>query len=325
MPFRAISFSAIGIAFLMCGPLPAAAQTAPAVVVGLFGLSGGNLNPSGVETVLQTFPASYIDGSVTSATFGWSNSPCPAAVKIKFFRPFSRGTPTLGFTFLTERGPFDVTEPLAGDTFNGAPRATQTVALDPPVPLQAGDIIAVANLTDCGGPTLYAEIPLPVPLPPLPPYALSYAGDVSTTVLQSAGRVEKNVSVIAIGPASSIVLLNRFQITLLATDPRNGRRTAGAPVGLSGTYLTNTASGYFSLPDFTGDPTFPEVIVKMVDATGAPGLGGDFWFFHAPLTDVQYTITVTDLTTRAVRTYTNASASPGQLCGGVDTSAFPGP
>jgi len=85
-----------------------------------------------------------------------------------------------------------------------------------------------------------------------------------------------------------------------------------------------SSAGFFSLPDFTGDPTFPEVTVKMVDATGSPALGGDFWFFHAPLTDVQYTLTVEDRTTGAVKTYSNGSSSSGQLCGGVDTSAFPG-
>ena len=83
-----------------------------------------------------------------------------------------------------------------------------------------------------------------------------------------------------------------------------------------------TSAGYFSLPDFTGDSTFPEVMVKMVDATGAPDVGGDFWFFQAPLTDVSYSITVTDQRIGAVRTYTSSSASPGQLCGGVDTNAF---
>ena len=63
----------------------------------------------------------------------------------------------------------------------------------------------------------------------------------------------------------------------------------------------------------------------VIAATGSPALGGDFWFFHAPLTDLQYTITVTDSRFRTVRTYTSTSGSPGQLCGGVDTSAFPGP
>jgi hypothetical protein len=102
-------------------------------------------------------------------------------------------------------------------------------------------------------------------------------------------------------------------------NPRNGAVTFGVPNPLG------DSAGYFSLPDFTGDPTFPEIMVKMVDATGSPALGGDFWFFHSPLTDVQYTLTVTDQATLAVRTYTNTSGSPGQLCGAADTSAFPGP
>jgi hypothetical protein len=116
-----------------------------------------------------------------------------------------------------------------------------------------------------------------------------------------------------------VLVGGRFQITLRAIDPRTGRIAVGVP-----NPLTDWA-GFFSLPDFTGQPTFPEVMIKMVNATGTPALGGDFWFFHAPLTDVQYTLTVTDETTGAVRTYTNTSGGPGQLCGGVDTSAFPGP
>jgi hypothetical protein len=82
--------------------------------------------------------------------------------------------------------------------------------------------------------------------------------------------------------------------------------------------------GYFSLPAFTGDPAFPEVVLKMADATGAPApFGGSFWVFHAPLTDVGYTLTITDQMRGTVRVYTNTPSSPGQLCGGVDTSAFP--
>lgn len=45
-------------------------------------------------------------------------------------------------------------------------------------------------------------------------------------------------------------------------------------------------------------------------------------FFRSPLTDVTYTLTVRDQFTGATRAYTNGPGSPGQLCGGVDTSAF---
>ncbi len=73
--------------------------------------------------------------------------------------------------------------------------------------------------------------------------------------------------------------------------------------------------GIFSLPGFTGDPQFPEVVVKMVDARS---FTGKFWFFHTGLTSLDYTLTVTDSETGAVRTY----ESPGPFCGGADTSAF---
>ena len=105
---------------------------------------------------------------------------------------------------------------------------------------------------------------------------------------------------------------------MTAVNPRTGSTAVGTPNSLG------DSAGYFSLPAFTGDSTFPEVTVKMVDATGAPALGEGFWFFHAPLTDVQYRITVKDRRTGAMKTYSNSSASPGQLCGGADTSAFPG-
>jgi hypothetical protein len=60
----------------------------------------------------------------------------------------------------------------------------------------------------------------------------------------------------------------------------------------------------------------------MVDATTAPPpFGGAFWFFHSSLTDVTYTLTVTDHQTGRVRTYSSAG-SPA-FCGGADTNAFP--
>ncbi len=59
----------------------------------------------------------------------------------------------------------------------------------------------------------------------------------------------------------------------------------------------------------------PEVVVKMVDFSS---INGKFWFFHTGLTGFDYTLTVTDTTTGAVRTY----ESPAPFCGGADTEAF---
>ena len=60
-----------------------------------------------------------------------------------------------------------------------------------------------------------------------------------------------------------------------------------------------------------------EVIVRLVDARPfAPR----FDVYYGGLTDVEYTVTVTDTVTGATRTYQN---SPGQVGGGVDRASFP--
>lgn len=103
----------------------------------------GNLPPNPNFGFTQT-PITAIDlsnpasqaATLTSASFTWSAIACPAAAKIKFFRP----TPSASFALLAERGPFDVTS------------LTSFVFLSPPVEVQAGDLIAITRLTSCGSP-----------------------------------------------------------------------------------------------------------------------------------------------------------------------------
>ena len=59
-----------------------------------------------------------------------------------------------------------------------------------------------------------------------------------------------------------------------------------------------------------------EVIAKLLDGRG---LNGKFWFFYGALSSVEYTLTVTDTVTGAVKTYTNPS---GTLASVADTGAF---
>ena len=59
-----------------------------------------------------------------------------------------------------------------------------------------------------------------------------------------------------------------------------------------------------------------EVIVKVLDGRS---VNGHFWVFYGALSNVEYTITVTDTETGAVRTYFNPQ---GQLASVADTSAF---
>jgi hypothetical protein len=58
----------------------------------------------------------------------------------------------------------------------------------------------------------------------------------------------------------------------------------------------------------------------MVDGTALPG--GYFWVFHTGLTDLAYTLTVTDAVTGAVRTYSGGATDGTRLCGSADTAAF---
>jgi hypothetical protein len=102
-------------------------------------------------------------------------------------------------------------------------------------------------------------------------------------------------------------------VSLSATDPRTGAVGPGRAIPRGDRF------GYFSLPSFTGDATFPEVFVKLLDART---LGGFFWTFHTGLTDLQYTMTVADTATGAVRVYRNDRTDPSRLCGGADTAAF---
>ncbi len=49
------------------------------------------------------------------------------------------------------------------------------------------------------------------------------------------------------------------------------------------------------------------------------GVNGRFWVFYGALSDVEYTITVTDTETGESRSYYNP---PGEICGGADVEAF---
>jgi len=87
-----------------------------------------------------------------------------------------------------------------------------------------------------------------------------------------------------------------------------GERGEGHPVALSGD------TGYFW---FFG-PENVELVVKVID--GRP-LNGRFWVFYGALSNVRYTLTVTDTVTGAVNAYVNPQ---GQLASVADTSAFLG-
>lgn len=101
-----------------------------------------------------------------------------------------------------------------------------------------------------------------------------------------------------------------FRVTVNARDQRTGRSALGLAIP------QNDLFGYFSLPELTGDPSNPEIFVKIIDGRA---VNGKYWVFYAGLTDVEYTLTVLEEATGQIRTYEKQA---GSACGGFDTTAF---
>ncbi len=76
--------------------------------------------------------------------------------------------------------------------------------------------------------------------------------------------------------------------------------------------LTTGKTGFF----WYFSPSNVELAVKMLDGRG---VNGSFWFLYGGLSDVEYTITVTDTLTDSVATYRNEA---GSICGEIDIDAF---
>jgi photosystem II stability/assembly factor-like uncharacterized protein len=142
---------------------------------------------------------------------------------------------------------------------------------------------------------------------------------VTSLAIDSAGRVLHagtnggGVFELALPAADTLALRtgHPFDVRVSATDQRTGRVAPGLPIP------ENDAFGFFSLPGLTGDPGNPEVFVKVLDGTA---FNGEFWVFYSGLTDLEYTLTVTERATGKVKTYVKPA---GSAAGGFDTSAFP--
>lgn len=138
---------------------------------------------------------------------------------------------------------------------------------------------------------------------------------VRITARNSAGESAPSNTVQATVPTATTPTIlslgaNRFRLTLEARDHRTGRTGVGIAIP------QNDLFGYFSIPDLTGNPSNPEVFVKMLNGQA---VNGKFWVFWGGLTDLEYTIRVTDLSSGATQSYFKQG---GSACGGYDTSAF---
>ena len=99
---------------------------------------------------------------------------------------------------------------------------------------------------------------------------------------------------------------SRFQVAVSFTDPRTGIPAPGHAVTLSG----DTGIFWFF------DPANLELMVKVLDGTA---INGSFWVFYGGLSDVEYTLTVTDTVTGKQRLYHNP---PHHLASVADIDAF---
>lgn len=105
------------------------------------------------------------------------------------------------------------------------------------------------------------------------------------------------------GPKTLCLQNGRFQVTVDWRNPANNEAGQGGAVPLS----QLTGAFYFSTPDSL------ELMTKVLDQ------GNRIDFFYGALSDLEYTITVTDTRTGAVKTYRN---NAGRYCGGLEVDAF---
>ncbi|HEY0781464.1 MAG TPA: hypothetical protein VGE98_03350, partial [Thermoanaerobaculia bacterium] len=98
----------------------------------------------------------------------------------------------------------------------------------------------------------------------------------------------------------------RFAVDVTWQNPAGA---AGSQAGSGNALALSDTSGLFS---FT-DPTNVELVTKVVVFPDRVA------FFYGALSNLQYTIRLTDTSTGAVKTYTNPA---GTLCGGLDNHAF---
>ncbi len=108
--------------------------------------------------------------------------------------------------------------------------------------------------------------------------------------------------------ADELCLLGgRFKVSVAYRNQHNRGAEGNATVVPS---TDETGTFWFFSPDNV------ELIVKALDGRY---INQHFWLFYGALTDIEYTINLTDTVTGAVKSYHNP---PGEICGLADTTAF---
>ncbi len=122
---------------------------------------------------------------------------------------------------------------------------------------------------------------------------------------QGFGRFGQRLETACGGDADLCLHDERFRVEV-AWELPGGEAGAGQAVPLT----DDTGAFWFFGPDNL------ELMVKVLDGRA---LNGHFWVFFGALSDVEYTVTVTDTATGATRSYTNPA---GTMASQADTTAF---
>ena len=136
-------------------------------------------------------------------------------------------------------------------------------------------------------------------------------GAARSGTLMVAGQtvtISQTAEACVTGGASLCLNGGRFRATVAWTNPYVTPNTTGA--GTASSLTSDTGSFWF----FSSNNI--ELVVKVLDGRGT---NGKFWVFYGALSDVGYTITITDTETGAVRTYVNP---PYRLASAADIEAF---
>ncbi len=248
------------VALFSCSIVLAASARAQTITMGNVAPNPNfGFNPGTVTLVDLSAPANA-SGNVTSASFTYSLAPCPASVKIKFFRPTGS---TL--VLLAERGPFDVGS------------LQQTVPISPPVSVASGDLVGIARVSACGSPAGQS--------PGNPAGFVGFTADVVSDVSLASGTLISNatLSVRATGTAtgggvteiipvvisSAGVPPSLFKTAVQLTNPGN--------TPISGQLVFHPAGG----PGSPGGPSLSyalgpgqtQTIADLLPAIGQSGIG----------------------------------------------------
>jgi len=140
------------------------------------------------------------------------------------------------------------------------------------------------------------------------PFDIAAGSDGALWFIEASANKIGRVTAGPCTPGAVSLCLNdsRFKVEVSWSAPSLGTSGIGFPVRLT----ADTVSFWF----FTSSNV--ELVIKVVDGRA---VNQRFWVFYGALSDVQYTITVTDAVSGVVKTYSN---SQGQLASVADTAAF---